>query len=99
MSTPIDRAAGALDMYVHASSYPRPAVLREAARDALSAALTNDADPDWLVKVLHAHRLDIMRREDVVCLCGHEYGRIYRPIDVDRHRTDAVRAEILGDGA
>lgn len=86
--TPIDRAAGWFRGWRPFPTGASPDDLatnedREAAREVLSAALTNDADPDWLARVIDTAAYT-HEREHVI---DHASGDCV---------ADAVRAAILG---
>lgn len=97
-STPIDRA---VDRWTHEMGLLPDEVDGthvHAIRAALSAALTNDADPadDPIAQTVHAHRLTFDPRAPMGyhCMCGtvdeSEGGHSI-------HVADAVRAAILGE--
>lgn len=72
--------------------------VRLLARSAVSAALHDPDDPDWLRNVQLAHQ---SAREDGdgawECLCGYGLGDGYRTsVRHAAHQADAVRAAILG---
>lgn len=84
-TSPIDRAAEVLIA-------PRrgPQYRARLARAALSAALTNDADPDWLVKVA-AEALDD------IASTAQDYPADLALEMQAKAVADAVRAAILGE--
>jgi hypothetical protein len=85
MSTP------ALDRATESLPYAKRHVREAAARAAVSAALHDPDDPDWLERVIDAHSpFTITTSPPVRCECGRwveNHGR---------HVADAVRAAILG---
>lgn len=91
----LDRAAEALcladtDVQVHELSHDYPCVACiEEAETAVSAALHDPADPDWLTRVLGDHRLIGGK-----CRCGFNPRLDY--FRYEQHVADAVRAVILG---
>ncbi|MDF2915967.1 MAG: hypothetical protein K0S70_184 [Microbacterium sp.] len=104
--TPIDRAAEALTRAQHVDGPEDMSLAEKAARVALSAALTNDADPadDLIARTLLEHRWDDGGYDGMgfLCVCGHvtgpgEDGETSWAFSV--HIADAVRAAILGEAS
>jgi hypothetical protein len=77
--TPIDRAAEEMR-----ERFGAPWMTHDDARAAVSAALTNDADPDWLADVIAAAIRDFHSDPTIPHFA--------------RHLADAVRGAILGTG-
>ncbi|MFE9232034.1 hypothetical protein [Cellulosimicrobium funkei] len=77
----------------------QPETRMDFTRLAVSAALHDPDDPDWLVKVAEEHGSFLAGDEGCECECGVPITDTIEEYAVDRwrqHRADTVRAAILG---
>jgi hypothetical protein len=99
MTAALGRAAASLWDSAGRPEDVHPDEFEPDAREALTVALHDPDDPDWLMKVAEEHVSFLVGDEGCECGCGATITDTIEEYAVDlwrQHRADAVRAAIIG---